>query len=33
MGTYHNSARSNAADRSVIFGAGNGSKALHRMDA
>jgi hypothetical protein len=33
MGPYHNIARYNAVDRSVIFGAGNGSKALYRLDA
>src|SRR5262249_35213067 len=32
MGPYHNLARYNPVDKSVIFGAGNGSKALHRMD-
>jgi hypothetical protein len=33
MGPYHNIAKYNAVDKSVIFGAGNGSKLLHRMDA
>jgi hypothetical protein len=33
MGPYHNIARYNPVDRSVIFGAGNGSKILYRMDA
>jgi hypothetical protein len=33
MGPYHNLARYNPVDRSVIFGAGNGSKTLHRLDA
>jgi hypothetical protein len=33
MGPYHNIARYNPVDRSVIFGAGNGSKVLHRLDA
>jgi len=33
MGPYHNIAKYNPADKSVIFGAGNGSKVLHRMDA
>lgn len=33
MGPYHNIAKYNAADKSVIFGAGNDSKVLHRMDA
>lgn len=33
MGPYHNIAKYNAVDKSVIFGAGNGSKVLHRMDA
>jgi hypothetical protein len=33
MGPYHNIAKYNPADRSVIFGAGNGSKALYRLDA
>jgi hypothetical protein len=33
MGPYHNIAKYNPVDRSVIFGAGNGSKTLYRMDA
>ena len=33
MGPYHNIAKYNAVDKSVIFGGGNGSKVLHRMDA
>ena len=33
MGPYHNIAKYNAVDKSVIFGAGNGSKLLHRMDS
>jgi hypothetical protein len=33
MGPYHNIAKYNPVDKSVIFGAGNGSKALHRLDA
>ena len=33
MGPYHNIARYNPVDKSVIFGAGNNSKTLHRMDA
>ncbi|MBI2805453.1 MAG: hypothetical protein HYX68_10795 [Planctomycetes bacterium] len=33
MGPYHNIAKYNAVDKSVIFGAGNGSKLLYRMDA
>jgi hypothetical protein len=32
MGPYHNIAKYNPVDKSVIFGAGNGSKVLHRMD-
>jgi acetyl esterase/lipase len=32
MGPYHNIAKYNRAGKSVIFGAGNGSKILHRMD-
>jgi hypothetical protein len=33
MGPYHNIAKYNPVDKSVIFGAGNDSKILHRMDA
>jgi hypothetical protein len=33
MGPYHNIAKYNPVDRSVIFGAGNSSKALYRLDA
>lgn len=33
MGPYHNIAKYNPVDKSVIFGAGNGSKTLHRLDA
>jgi hypothetical protein len=33
IGPYHNIAKYNPVDRSVIFGAGNGSKALYRLDA
>jgi hypothetical protein len=33
MGPYHNIAKYNPVDLSVIFGAGNGSKTLYRMDA
>ena len=33
MGPYHNIAKYNPVDKSVIFGAGNGSKTLYRMDA
>ncbi len=33
MGPYHNIAKYNAVDKSLIFGAGNGNKMLHRMDA
>jgi hypothetical protein len=33
MGPYHNIAKYNPGDKSVIFGAGNGSKTLYRMDA
>lgn len=33
MGPYHNIAKYNAVDKSVIFGGGNGSKQLYRMDA
>jgi hypothetical protein len=33
MGPYHNIAKYNPVDRSVIFGAGNGSKDLYRLDA
>jgi hypothetical protein len=33
MGPYHNIAKYNPVNRSVIFGAGNGSKTLHRLDA
>lgn len=33
MGPYHNIARYDPVTKSVIFGAGNGSKALYRMEA
>lgn len=33
MGPYHNIAKYNRVDHSVILGAGNGSKTLHRLDA
>lgn len=33
MGPYHNLAKYNSADKSVILGAGNGSRTLHRLDA
>lgn len=33
MGPYHNIARYDPVDRSVILGAGNGSKTLYRLDA
>jgi len=33
MGPYHNIAKYNPVDHSVILGAGNGSKTLHRLDA
>jgi len=33
VGPYHNLAKYNPIDRSVILGAGNGSKALYRFDA
>jgi hypothetical protein len=33
MGPYHNIARYNPVHKVVIFGAGNGSKALYRLDA
>ena len=33
MGPYHNIAKYNPVDKSVILGGGNGSKALYRMDA
>jgi hypothetical protein len=32
MGPYHNIAKYNPVDHSVIFGAGNDSRILHRMD-
>lgn len=33
MGPYHNIAKYTPVDRSVILGAGNGSKTLHRLDS
>ena len=33
MGPYHNIARYNLVHKVVVFGAGNGSKALYRLDA
>jgi hypothetical protein len=33
MGPYHNIAKHNPVDHSVILGAGNGSRSLHRLDA
>lgn len=33
MGPYHNLAKYNPKDKSVILGAGNGSRQLHRLDA
>src|SRR5262249_16657106 len=33
MGPYHNIAKYNPVRKTVIFGAGNGSKELHELDA